>query len=301
MLPGGTHSHGSERGVRLALVQSACSEDEASNLERTVGAIEAAARDGAQVICLQELFRSRYFPQREDPAHFELAEPIPGPTTECLQRLAAEHQVVIVGSIFERRTEGVYHNSSVVIDADGSLAGLYRKMHIPHDPLYFEKFYFTPGDTPFPVVPTRYARVAPLVCWDQWFPEAARLATLRGAQLLLYPTAIGWDVDSPCDERRREREAWETVQRAHAITNGVFVAAINRVGIESGLEFWGGSFVADPRGQVLAQAPQADDATLFVECDLSLIESTRREWPFLRDRRIDSYGPLTSRSLDGEP
>jgi len=280
----------------------ACSQDPAENLSKAEWRIREAAGRGAQIICLQELFRSQYFCREENASLFDLAEPIPGPTTESFTRLAREHQVVIVGSVFERRTAGVYHNTAAVIDADGSLAGLYRKMHIPDDPLYFEKYYFTPGDLGFRCFDTRYARIAPLVCWDQWYPEAARLAALGGAQVLFYPTAIGWHPSEKAEFGAAQHDAWRTIQRAHAIANGIYVAAVNRVGYEGppehGLEFWGRSFVADPFGQVLVEGSTDAEETLHVECDPRRIEDVRRNWPFLRDRRIDAYSPILNRVID---
>jgi N-carbamoylputrescine amidase len=289
---------GATDAVPLALIQMTCSDDPGANLERALHRVEAAARSGARIVCLPELFRSRYFPQREEPAGFDLAEPVPGPTTEALSKLAAAHDVAIVASVFERRAEGIYHNTAAAIDAGGRLLGLYRKMHIPDDPLYYEKFYFTPGDLGFQSFATRYARVGTLVCWDQWFPEAARLTALAGAQILVYPTAIGWQFDEGEAVDAAQHEAWETAQRAHAIANGVFVAAVNRVGLEDGIRFWGQSFVADPFGRVLARASADAEETLLVECDLAAIERVRREWPFLRDRRIDAYADLDKRFRD---
>jgi len=287
---------------RIGLIQMACSRDPNENLAKAEWRIREAAGNGAQIICLQELFRSQYFCREELAELFDLAESIPGPTTESLTQLARELETVIVGSLFERRTAGVYHNTAVVIDADGTLVGRYRKMHIPDDPLYFEKYYFTPGDLGFQCFHTRYARVAPLVCWDQWYPEAARLAALGGAQVLFYPTAIGWHPAEKAEVGAAQHDAWRTVQRAHAIANGLYVAAVNRVGYEGppdhGLEFWGGSFVADPFGRVLAEASSDRDETLIVECDPRRIEETRRNWPFLRDRRIDAYGAISSRVID---
>jgi N-carbamoylputrescine amidase len=284
---------------RIGLVQMACSLDPNENLAKAEWRIREAAGKGAQIVCLQELFRSLYFCRQEDPSLFDLAEPVPGPTSETLARLARELQVAIVGSVFERRAPGVYHNTALVIDADGSLLGIYRKMHIPDDPGYYEKYYFTPGDLGFPCFDTRFARVAPLVCWDQWYPEAARLAALAGAQVLFYPTAIGWHPAEKARHGAAQLDAWRTIQRAHAIANGLYVAAVNRVGYEgppeTGLEFWGGSFVADPFGQVLAEASHDGEETLIVECDPRRIEEVRRNWPFLRDRRIDAYNGITSR------
>lgn len=272
-----------------------CAQPPRLNLEKAIARIEDAAARGAQVICLQELFASRYPCQTEDAANFELAESIPGPSTQALGALAASRKVVIVASIFERRAAGVYHNTAVVIDTSGAICGRYRKMHIPDDPRYYEKFYFTPGDLGFLAHPTAYGTMGVLVCWDQWFPEAARLTALSGAQVLFYPTAIGWDLSERSEARLKQTQAWETVQRGHAIANGVFVAAVNRVGVEEGLEFWGGSFVCDPFGEVIARAGADTEATMVVECDLTRIESVRRNWPFLRDRRIDAYGDLTRR------
>lgn len=284
--------------LKIGLVQMSCSEQPEENLAKALARIRQAAQQGAQMICLQELFRSRYFCQREDVQHFLLAEPIPGPTTTTLSRVAAEHGVVIVAPLFEKRAEGLFHNTAVVLDADGSLIGKYRKMHIPDDPLYYEKFYFTPGDLGFQTFLTRYAKVGVLICWDQWFPEGARLAALSGAQILFYPTAIGWLDDEAPEERQVQHQAWETIQRSHAIANGVYVAAVNRVGKEEGLQFWGASFVSDPFGRVLARASQTEEETLIVSCDLGRIDQVRQQWPFLRDRRIDAYGNLTKRYLD---
>jgi len=280
------------RRPRIALVQMRCEEDPDRNLATALERIADAAGRGAQIVCLPELFRSRYFCQSEDYARFDLAEPIPGPSTAALGAAAREHGVVIVGSLFERRLAGVYHNTACVIDADGTLLGLYRKMHIPDDPLYYEKFYFTPGDLGFRSFATRHARIGTLVCWDQWFPEAARLTALAGAEILFYPTAIGWHESEKKEHGAAQYEAWRTVQRSHAIANGVYVAAPNRVGMESTVEFWGGSFVCGPFGEIVAAAGHEDEEILLVECDLGRIEEVRRHWPFLRDRRIDSYGGL---------
>jgi N-carbamoylputrescine amidase len=285
--------------LRVGLVQMRCvANDPAANLARAIAGIEDAAARGAELVCLQELFRTPYFCQAEEQVRFDLAEPVPGPTTEALAKVAAARGVVIVASVFEKRAEGLYHNTAVVLDADGQQAGMYRKMHIPDDPLYYEKFYFTPGDLGFVSVPTRAARVGTLVCWDQWYPEAARLTALAGAQVLVYPTAIGWETGVRPEWEAAEHDAWETAQRAHAIANGVFVVAVNRVGAEEKLTFWGQSFVADPFGRVIARASSSEEETLVVDCDLSLIEECRRGWPFLRDRRIDAYGDLTKRFRD---
>ena len=287
---------------RAGLIQMACSKDPNENLAKAEWRIREAAGRGAQILCVQELFRSQYFCREENAELFDLAEPIPGPTTGSFTRLARELQVAIIGSVCERRAAGVYHNTALVIDADGALVGTYRKMHIPDDPLYHEKYYFTPGDLGFRCFDTRFARVAPLVCWDQWYPEAARLAALGGAQMLFYPTAIGWHPSEKARDGAAQHDAWRTIQRAHAIANGLYVAAVNRVGHEgppdAGLEFWGGSFVSDPFGQVLAEAPQDREETLIVECDPRRIEEVRRNWPFLRDRRIDAYAGIMSRVID---
>lgn len=290
--------HKPKEPVRLGLIQMSAGDDPAANLAAAVDRIGAAAQKGAQIICLQELFRSRYFCQSEQAKNFRLAETIPGPSTETLGALARENEIVIVASIFEKRSAGIYHNTAVVIDADGSLAGKYRKMHIPDDPLYYEKFYFTPGDLGFPSFDTRYARVAALVCWDQWFPEGARLAALGGAQILFYPTAIGWIPNEPRVAAANQRAAWQLIQRSHAIANGVFVAAVNRVGREGKIRFWGQSFVAGPLGEIVAQAGGQREETLLATCDLAKIEETRQSWPFLRDRRIDAYSSLQSRFRD---
>jgi N-carbamoylputrescine amidase len=281
--------------LRIALVQMSCEAEPRRNLDKALTRIEEAAARGAKVICLQELFRSRYFCQSEEVGNFDLAEPIPGPSTEALSAVAAARKVVVVGSLFERRTEGIYHNTAVVLDADGRLAGRYRKMHIPDDPHYYEKFYFTPGDLDFTAHRTAHATVGALVCWDQWFPEAARLVALAGAQIVFYPTAIGWERGEVEVVRRRQLQAWETVQRGHAIANGMFVAVANRVGAEDSLEFWGNSFVVDPFGEVIAHAGAGAEEILIADCNLGLIEETRRNWPFLRDRRIDAYGDLLRR------
>ena len=289
--------------VTLGLIQTRSGPDPRANLRRTLAAAERAARDGARILCTQELFRTQYFCQSEDHAHFKLAEPIPGPTTAAFQRLARKHGVVAVVSVFERRAPGLYHNSAAVLDADGSLLGVYRKMHIPDDPLYYEKFYFTPGDLGFRAWSTRYGRIGVLICWDQWYPEAARLTALLGARVLFYPTAIGWHPSEKRAHGLHQHQAWETIQRAHAIANGCYVAAVNRVGHEApaggeGLEFWGQSFVAGTSGEVLARAAAGREERLLVEVDLNRVDETRTHWPFLRDRRIDAYGGLTSRYLD---
>jgi N-carbamoylputrescine amidase len=291
------------RRVTLGLLQTRCLASPAENLGRTLDAAARAARDGARILCTQELFQSRYFCQSEDHEHFGLAESIPGPTTTAFQKLARKHRVVIIASLFERRAPGLYHNTAVIIDADGALLGRYRKMHIPDDPLYYEKFYFAPGDLGFRAWSTRYGRIGVLICWDQWFPEAARLTALQGAEILFYPTAIGWHPAEKAPLGAKQHRAWQTIQRAHAIANGCYVATVNRVGHErpaggEGLEFWGQSFVADASGEILAQADVAQEATLLVPVDLATLEPTRTHWPFLRDRRIDAYEGLTRRFSD---
>lgn len=287
--------------VTLGLVQMTCGTEPESNLKKAVERVGDAARRGAQIVCLQELFRSQYFCQTEDTELFKLAEPIPGPSTEVLAEVAREHKVVIVASLFEKRVAGLYHNTAVMLGADGRIVGKYRKMHIPDDPLYYEKFYFTPGDLGFQTHDTEYGKVGTLVCWDQWFPEAARLTALSGAQFLFYPTAIGWLPDEEEEMNTAQHAAWETIQRGHAISNGVYVAAVNRVGQEGQLKFWGQSFVADPFGRIIAKASSEEEEILIVPCDLDLIEKTRQNWPFLRDRRIDSYAGLSYRFLESQP
>jgi N-carbamoylputrescine amidase len=299
----------SPQTVTLGLVQMRCTRDPGENLERAVTRVREAAQAGAQVICLPELFRSQYFCQTEDHANFDLAESIPGPSTEALARVAKESGVVVIGSLFERRAAGLYHNTAVIFDADGSTRGVYRKMHIPDDPAYYEKFYFTPGDLGFRAFDTKFGRIGTLVCWDQWYPEGARLTALQGAEVLFYPTAIGWHPAEKAEFGAAQYDAWQTIQRAHAIANGVYVAGVNRVGHETGdirgnraagqgIEFWGGSFLADPFGRIIAKASHDAEEILIGEIDLALIEDTRRNWPFLRDRRIDAYAPITKRFLD---
>jgi N-carbamoylputrescine amidase len=290
----------------LGLIQMRCSADPAHNRATAIARVRDAAKQGAQVICLPELFLTPYFCQTEDHANFDLAEPIPGPTSAALAQVAAECKVVIIGSLFERRAAGVYHNTAAIIDADGTLKGIYRKMHIPDDPLYYEKFYFTPGDLGFRAFDTAFGRLGTLVCWDQWYPEGARLTALAGADVLFYPTAIGWHPAEKAEFGAAQADAWRTMQRSHAIANGVYVAAVNRVGHEKspdppggdGIEFWGGSFVSDPFGTVLKEASRTDEETLIVTCDRGHQESVRRHWPFLRDRRIDAYAPITRRLID---
>ena len=289
--------------LTLGLLQHSCGADPAANLRRTLALTEQAAKKGARIICTQELFRSEYFCQSENYDHFKLAEPIPGPSTRAFQKLAKKHRVVIIASLFEKRTNGLYHNTAVIIDADGTVLGLYRKMHIPDDPLFFEKFYFTPGDTGFRAWTTRYGKIAVLICWDQWYPEAARLAALQGAEILFYPTAIGWHPAEKATLGALQHSAWQTIQRSHAIANGCFVAVCNRVGHERpaggpGLEFWGQSFVAGTSGEILAEAGPARDEILLAPIDLEQVDSTRTHWPFLRDRRIDAYGGINQRFID---
>jgi len=285
----------------LGLIQMRCQESPAINMQRAIEFIQQAARDGADVVCLPELYLTPYFCQKMDPALFDLAETIPGPSSAILSDLAKSLGKVIVASLFERRAAGVYHNTAIVLDADGRLVGKYRKMHIPDDPLYFEKFYFTPGDLGFQTFATRFGKIGVLVCWDQWFPEAARLTALHGADVLVYPTAIGWHPREKAQFGVAQHQAWEIGQRGHAVANGIYVAAINRVGHEGppggGLEFWGASFVSDPMGGLLARATHDEEEIVIVECDRKKLEDVRRNWPFLRDRRIDAYGDLTQRWL----
>jgi N-carbamoylputrescine amidase len=304
------------RKYNIGLVQMSMAAEPDSNFDSAVRHTREAARLGANIVCLPELFRAQYFCQREDLRLFDLAEPIPGPSTTRLSELARELRVVIIASLFERRAPGLYHNTAVTLNADGSLASVYRKMHIPDDPLYYEKYYFAPGDLGFQAADTAHGRVGTLVCWDQWYPEAARLTALKGAETLFYPTAIGWHPAEKAEFGKAQYEAWQTIQRSHAIANGVYVASVNRVGLEHGevklpqgeivgncasspgIEFWGGSFLADPFGRILAQAAHEAEEILIAEVDLSLIEATRRNWPFLRDRRIDAYAPIAKRFLD---
>jgi N-carbamoylputrescine amidase len=291
----------SSSSVALGLVQSRCTLDPEQNFRQALAAIREARAKGAQIVCLPELFRSQYFCQTEDHRYFDLAETIPGPSTEALSKLAAELGVVIIASLFERRAEGLYHNTAAVIDADGRYLGKYRKMHIPDDPQYYEKFYFTPGDLGFRAWDTKFGRIGVLICWDQWYPEAARLTALTGAQILFYPTAIGWLPAEKAEHGAQQQAAWETIQRSHAIANGVYVCAVNRVGHEGdpsgGLEFWGGSFVSDPGGRMMVKGGHGEEV-LVASCDLSKVDASRTHWPFLRDRRIDAYADLTKRYLD---
>jgi N-carbamoylputrescine amidase len=283
--------------VRVALIQAHCEADPGKNLAKTLLKIDEAAQRGAQIVCLQELFRSLYFCQEEDARHFALAEPIPGPTTKALAARAKKHKLVVIASLFEKRTQGLYHNTAVVIDADGTLVGKYRKMHIPEDPRFYEKYYFTPGDLGFKAFDTRYGRIGVLVCWDQWYPEAARLTALQGAQILFYPTAIGTWIGEK-EYQAAQHAAWETIQKSHAVANGVFVAVPNRCGREGELDFWGHSFIANPFGEVIARASEGHEELLVADLDLADIERFRHGWPFLRDRRIDAYGGITQRFLD---
>ena len=288
--------------VTLALIQAKADSDPATNLQATLSKVEQSAADGANIVCTQELFATEYFCQSEDHDNFHLAESIPGATTEAFQRLAKRCGIVIIVSLFEKRSAGLYHNSAAVIDADGSLLGIYRKMHIPDDPLYHEKFYFTPGDLGFRAWDTRFGKIGVLICWDQWYPEAARLTAMQGAELLFYPTAIGWHPSEKEKYGEQQRDAWQTIQRSHAVANGCFVASVNRVGHETpvggdGIEFWGGSFVAGTSGEILSQAG-LDESVLLLEVDLGTVDAARTHWPFLRDRRIDAYSGITKRLLD---
>ncbi|HLX71370.1 MAG TPA: carbon-nitrogen hydrolase [Verrucomicrobiae bacterium] len=295
----------SSANLNVGLIQTACSPDPAANLKKTLAAAERAAKQGAKIICTQELFRSQYFCQSENHDYFKLAESIPGPSTEAFQKLAKKHRAVVIASLFEKRAAGVYHNTAAIIDADGSLLGTYRKMHIPDDPLYYEKFYFTPGDLGFRAWQTNYAKIGVLVCWDQWYPEGARLTALQGAEIIFYPTAIGWHPGEKKKYGALQHNAWETIQRSHAIANGCYVCVPNRIGHEilkgvggDGIEFWGQSFVAGTSGQILAKASVGQEETLVVPLDLNHVDTTRTHWPFLRDRRIDAYGNLTKRLVD---
>ena len=288
------------KSVNVAAIQLSCGQTTQENLEKTEAEIKRAAAGGAEIICLQELFASRYFCQSECHEHFQLAQPIPGPLTQQFCKLAKELEIVLVLPLFERRAAGVYHNSAVVIETSGEIIGHYRKMHIPDDPSYYEKFYFTPGDLGFVAVETSKARIGVCICWDQWFPEAARLSALAGAEILFYPTAIGWLVEEKEQFGASQLDAWITMMRSHAIANGVFVVAPNRLGLEGSIEFWGSSFISDPYGNLIATAPSAVETTIMTQCDLSLVDLARTHWPFLRDRRIDAYAGLTKRMLDDE-
>lgn len=295
-----------KKNVTLALVQQTCSTDLANNLKKTIDGIRAAAQQGAQLVLLQELHATHYFCQQESAENFKFAEPIPGPSSDQFAQLAAELNIVIVASIFERRTAGIYHNTAIVLDGQRGIVGTYRKMHIPDDPGYYEKYYFTPGDYEpglhgFEPIDTSVGRLGIMICWDQWFPEAARLMTLAGAELLLYPTAIGWDKQDDKTEQHKQLDAWLTVQRSHAITNGLPVAACNRTGFEpgepqnAGIQFWGSSFIAGPQGEILAQAATDEEAVIIAKIDFTQNENVRQAWPYLRDRRIDAYAELLKR------
>lgn len=286
--------------VKVGLVQMTCTDEKEENLSKAINKVREAASKGAQIICLQELFTSLYFCDTEEYAHFKLAEAIPGPTTDRLSVLAAELQVVIIASLFEKRTQGIYHNTTAVIDADGVYLGKYRKMHIPDDPAFYEKFYFTPGDLGYKVFKTKYANIGVLICWDQWYPEAARITALMGADILFYPTAIGWAVSQDEATNTEQYNAWQTIQRSHAIANGVHVVSVNRVGFEQhgAMKFWGGSFVSNPFGTVLYKASHTEEEIAVIDIDLAQTDSYRTHWPFLRDRRIDSYQPITQRFID---
>lgn len=289
------------RTVHIGLVQTTSAGDPAANTRKTADLIRKAAERGAQIVSTQELYRSDYFCQKEDPSLFDLAETIPGPSTEAFSAVAREKGIVIIASLFEKRAAGLYHNTVAVINTDGSIIGLYRKMHIPDDPAFYEKYYFTPGDLGFKSFDTPFGKIGVLICWDQWYPEAARLTTLAGAEILFYPTAIGWAVNEDPAVKKCQHDAWHTIQRGHAIANGVFVASVNRTGTEGGhLEFWGRSFVCDPFGEVLAQAATDREEILVVPCNLGEVDHTRRHWPFLRDRRIDAYDGITKRYLERE-
>ncbi len=286
--------------VKVGLVQMSCVADKQSNLDKAVKKIKEAAEKGAQIVCLQELFTSLYFCDVEDYENFKLAESIPGPSTEVFSKLAAELNVVIIASLFEKRAQGLYHNTTAVIDADGKYLGKYRKMHIPDDPSYYEKFYFTPGDLGYKVFKTKYATIGVLICWDQWYPEASRITSLMGAEILFYPTAIGWAASQDEETNNEQFNAWHTIQKSHAVANGVHVVGVNRVGDEQNgeMKFWGGSFVSNPFGNIIQQASHDKEETMVVELDLSNTDKYRTHWPFLRDRRIDSYQPITNRYID---
>jgi len=286
--------------VKIGLVQMSCTNDKQANLQKATEKIREAAAKGAQIVCLQELFTSLYFCDVEDYEHFKLAEPIPGPSTDVLSQLAASLQIVIIASLFEKRAQGIYHNTTAVLDADGTYLGKYRKMHIPDDPAYYEKFYFTPGDLGYKIFKTRYANFGVLICWDQWYPEAARITSLMGAEILFYPTAIGWATAQDEATNTEQFNAWQTIQRSHAVANGVHVVSVNRVGLEQEglMKFWGGSFIANPFGSVIYQASHDKEEVVVQEIDTAKTDSYRTHWPFMRDRRIDSYLPITKRYID---
>jgi N-carbamoylputrescine amidase len=284
--------------VQVGIVQMSCTADKQENLQKAISKVREAAAGGAQIICLQELFTSLYFCDEENYDNFKLAEPIPGPSTDELSKVAAELDVVIIASLFEKRSAGVYHNTTAVLDADGAYLGKYRKMHIPDDPGFYEKFYFTPGDLGYKVFQTRYAKIGVLICWDQWYPEAARITALMGAEILFYPTAIGWATTQDAATNTEQYNAWQTIQRSHAVANGVHVVSVNRVGEEAGVQFWGGSFFSNPFGAIIYQASHNDEEIMVQELDLDKSDYYRSHWPFLRDRRIDSYQPITKRLID---
>ena len=288
--------------VKVGLVQMSCTNKKEANLQRAIEKTKEAAAKGAQIVCLQELFTSLYFCDVEDYENFKLAEAIPGPSTDVLSKLAKELNIVIIASLFEKRTQGIYHNTTAVLDADGTYLGKYRKMHIPDDPAYYEKFYFTPGDLGYKVFQTKYAKLGVLICWDQWYPEAARITALMGAEILFYPTAIGWATSQDEATNTEQFNAWQTIQRSHAVANGVYVVSVNRVGLEQNerMKFWGGSFVSNPFGTILYEGSHDNEEMSVVELDLSKTDSYRTHWPFLRDRRIDSYQPITQRFIDEE-
>jgi len=286
--------------VKVGLVQMSCTADKQQNLDKAIGKVREAAHQGAQIVCLQELFTSLYFCDEENYDNFLLAEAIPGPSTNALSALAAELCVVIIASLFEKRAMGVYHNTTAVLDADGSYLGKYRKMHIPDDPGFYEKFYFTPGDLGYKVFKTKFATIGVLICWDQWYPEAARITALMGAEILFYPTAIGWATTQDKETNTDQYNAWQTIQRSHAVANGIHVVSVNRTGHEAGVDFWGGSFVANPFGKILYQASHSNEEIIVQDLDLDKSDYYRSHWPFLRDRRIDSYQPITKRLLDGD-
>jgi len=286
------------RIVKIGMVQSRCVASTASNLENTVSLIGSAINLGAQIICLPEMFKTLYFCQRQDYQNFALAETIPGESTACFSAIAKKHSVIIIAPLFEKRAEGIYHNTIAVIDSDGMLAGIYRKMHIPHDPGFEEKYYFTPGDLGYKVFKTKYGNIGTLICWDQWYPEAARLTAMMDAEIIFYPTAIGWDCKEPAELGQHQLEAWKTIQRSHSIANGVFVCAVNRVGKEQDITFWGNSFVYNPFGILLGKASADKQEVMVIDCDLDQINETRLQWPFFRDRRIDSYHKITQHFIE---
>jgi len=289
-----------KKNVQIGLVQTTCTNNKEENLQKAIVKVREAAAKGAQIICLQELFTSLYFCDEENYDNFSLAEAIPGPSTDALQKVAGELGVVIIASLFEKRTQGIYHNTTAVLDADGSYLGKYRKMHIPDDPGFYEKFYFTPGDLGYKVFKTKFANIGVLICWDQWYPEAARITTLMGAEILFYPTAIGWATSQDEATNKEQHNAWQTIQCSHAIANGVHVVGVNRVGEEAGVKFWGGSFISNPMGTLIYKASHDDEEVIVQEVDLAISDNYRIHWPFLRDRRIDSYQPIVKRFIDEE-